>query len=215
VGPGVSRLTPRRRDELDPAGQALWDLVVGPAAGRLVGADGALAGPFNAWVQAPALGRAAVELGQALWTETSLPAPLVEVAIVTVAAHWQVEYEWWAHARRAQRHGVDEVVLEAIAAGTPPPADHPDERLVHAAVSDLLATGRLGPAAFAATVDRFGEVGAVELVTLVGYYAMVSFTLSAFDVPLPPGVAARWPRDTTSVGPGSARPGAPGDGTGR
>ncbi len=32
----------------------------------------------------------------------------------------------------------------------------------------------------------------VELVTLCGYYTLISFTLDAFDVPLPLGAKARW-----------------------
>ena len=38
-----------------------------------------------------------------------------------------------------------------------------------------------------------GDRGIVELVTLCGYYSLVSFTLNAFDVPLPPGETLTWP----------------------
>jgi len=33
----------------------------------------------------------------------------------------------------------------------------------------------------------------VELVTLCGYYTLISFLLNAFDVQLPEGTAPRWP----------------------
>jgi hypothetical protein len=32
----------------------------------------------------------------------------------------------------------------------------------------------------------------VELVSLCGYYTLVSFTLNAFEVPLPAGIAPTW-----------------------
>ena len=32
----------------------------------------------------------------------------------------------------------------------------------------------------------------VELVSLCGYYTLISFLLNAFDVPLPPGAAPMW-----------------------
>jgi len=32
----------------------------------------------------------------------------------------------------------------------------------------------------------------MELVSLCGYYCLVSFILNAFEVPLPPGVAGWW-----------------------
>jgi hypothetical protein len=45
----------------------------------------------------------------------------------------------------------------------------------------------------------------VELVTLCGYYTLVSFLLNAFDVPLPPGAVAQW----AHTGPPQNRRSAP------
>ena len=42
----------------------------------------------------------------------------------------------------------------------------------------------------AARVERRGKRGLVELVTLVGYYCLVSLTLNAFELGLPEGRAA-------------------------
>jgi 4-carboxymuconolactone decarboxylase len=39
-----------------------------------------------------------------------------------------------------------------------------------------------------------GWPAVVELVALVGFYCMVSFTLNAFEVELPEGVSPIWPR---------------------
>ena len=47
----------------------------------------------------------------------------------------------------------------------------------------ILAVGAKWMAARA----HLGDGGLVELVTLVGYYTLVSFTLNAFEVPLPAG----------------------------
>ena len=38
----------------------------------------------------------------------------------------------------------------------------------------------------------FGIHAAAELMQLVGLYCMVSVTLNAFDVPLPPGAEPKW-----------------------
>ena len=43
--------------------------------------------------------------------------------------------------------------------------------------------------------DLLGDRGVVEIVTLCGYYTLVSFTLNAFDVALPPGEAPTWPAE--------------------
>ena len=38
-----------------------------------------------------------------------------------------------------------------------------------------------------------GERGVVDLVGIIGYYALVSMTLNAFEMPLPNGVAPPFP----------------------
>jgi 4-carboxymuconolactone decarboxylase len=89
----VTRLSPLRRDELDLAGQDVWDKVVGTRSGQLVGADGALVGPFNAFVHAPDVGRRLASLGAVLRFGTSIERRLSEVAIITVGARWKAEFE--------------------------------------------------------------------------------------------------------------------------
>jgi hypothetical protein len=39
-----------------------------------------------------------------------------------------------------------------------------------------------------------GDAGMVELVSLCGYYTLISFLLNALAVPLPPGTAPMWAR---------------------
>jgi 4-carboxymuconolactone decarboxylase len=188
----MSRLPGLRRDQLSPDGQAVWDAIVGTRGGRLVTADGTLAGPFNAFVHAPNVGRGLTDLGATVRFGTSVERRLTEVAIITVGARWRAEFEWWAHARMAREHGVAEAVIEAIRRGDEPPFDAGDERIVHAVASELARSGRVGDASYAAARDLLGDAGLVELVTLCGYYTLISFVLNAFDVPIPPGAAPAW-----------------------
>ena len=149
-------------------------------------------GPFNAWVTAPAIGGRLAELGAALRFESSVERRLLEVAIITVGARWHAEFEWWAHSRMAVRHGVSQDAVDAIARGaTPPLLD--DERVVHAVARQLVDNGRVDRATYDAAHELLGDRGIVELVTLCGYYTLVSFTLNAFDVPLPAGEEPTWP----------------------
>jgi 4-carboxymuconolactone decarboxylase len=37
-----------------------------------------------------------------------------------------------------------------------------------------------------------GDAGMVELVSLCGYYTLISYLLNAFTVPLPPGTTPMW-----------------------
>jgi len=68
-----------------------------------------------------------------------------------------------------------------------------DERIVHNVASQLVQRGRVDDATYKAAHELLGDRGIVELITLCGYYTLVSFTLNAFEVPLPPGKARQWP----------------------
>ena len=57
----------------------------------------------------------------------------------------------------------------------------------HDFTAALLEPGWVDPASYDAARAHLGDGGLVELVTLVGYYTLVSFTLNAFEVPLPGG----------------------------
>jgi 4-carboxymuconolactone decarboxylase len=189
----MSRLRYVRREELDPGGQEVWDRTVESRGHSLINEQGGLIGPFNAIVQAPVIGGRVAELGRVLRFETSIERRLLEVAIITVGAHWKAEFEWWAHARLAREHGVPEKVVAAIGRGGDPPFESEDERAIYTTVRQLVATGRVDDVAYLAARDLLGDEGLVELVALCGYYTLVSFVLNAFAVPLPPDVSPTWP----------------------
>jgi 4-carboxymuconolactone decarboxylase len=138
------------------------------------------------------VGQRLVDLGGALRFRTSIDRRLLELAIITTGARWKSEFEWWAHSRMARQHGVADDVIAAIAAGETPAFEHDDERVVHAVATQLHERGRLDDDTYRAAHDLLGDRGMVELVSLCGYYTLVSFTLNAFEVPLPAGETRTW-----------------------
>lgn len=195
----MSRLSPLRHDDLDPARRELWNSIAGTRGAELTDADGGLSGPFNAFLHAPAVGEHLTGLGHTLRYGTSIERRLTEVAILTVGARWQAEFEWWAHTKMARRHGVSDTVIEAIRRGEDPAFEADDERAVHEVARQLASTGRISQDAYDAAHRLLGDTGLVELVTLCGYYTLISFLLNGFDVPLPPGESPAW--DASSSGP--------------
>ena len=191
----MSRLPPLRRDELSPDGQELWDSIVEGRGQQLVTAGGGLAGPFNAFVHEPEVGWRVSSLGQRLRFGTSIERRLSELAIITVGARWQAEFEWWAHARMAREHGVADDIVDAIGRGEDPPITASDERAIYTAARQLSRTGRLDADAYAGAHLLLGDAGMVELVSLCGYYTLISFLLNAFEVPLPPDAKPMWTPD--------------------
>jgi len=72
---------------------------------------GELRGPFNAYLYSPVIGEAAQRLGEAVRFESSIPPKLRELAILTVAAKWKAQYEWWAHESIGRQQGMCSVSL--------------------------------------------------------------------------------------------------------
>ena len=190
----MTRLTSLQQDQLDERGAALWDGIIGPRGDSLVNEEGGLHGPFNAWLHAPAIGKNLSKLGSFLRFEMSLDRRLIELAIITVGARWESEFEWYAHSTMALEAGVDQSTIDAIGAGEAPPLTLDDERVVYAVAHQLVRDGRLNEATYIAAAELLGESQMVELVSLCGYYTLISFTLNAFEVPLPSGATEKWPK---------------------
>jgi 4-carboxymuconolactone decarboxylase len=187
----MTRLPSLQRDQLDEEGRASWDSIV-ETRPNIQAEDGGLMGPFNPWVTAPGIGAKLADLGASLRFQSSIERRLLEVAIITVGAHWRAEFEWWAHSRMARHHGVAPAVIEAIAGGDFPEFERDDERVVYTVARELVESGRIDQSTFDAARQLLGDRGIVELVTLCGYYTLVSFTLNGFDVALPPGETPTW-----------------------
>ena len=148
--------------------------------------SGALRGPFNAWLHTPETGGAAQALGVKLRFESSLSGALREAAILTVAKHWRSQYEWWAHEQIALKEGMTPDEIAAIKRGEAP-AGNPDLGAVQKFVAELMQTGDVSDETYADTHGRIGNQGMADLVTLAGYYAMISANLNVFRVSVPDG----------------------------
>ena len=92
----------------------------------------------------------------------------------------------------AREHGVAEAVVDAIGRGEDPPFEAADERAVYAVARELGQSGRLDQGTYDAAHRFLGDAGMVELVSLCGYYTLISYLLNAFTVPLPPGTTPMW-----------------------
>ncbi len=191
----MSRLPNLSHDELSAQGQEVWQRIVASRGASALDASGGLAGPFNTFVQAPHIGGHLSDLGGVLRFATSLERRLAEIAIITVAARWQAEFEWWAHAPMAREQGVSAAAIAAIARGEEPGFGSSAERAVYAVASQLTRTGQLDQDTYDAAHRLLGDEGMVELVALCGYYTLVSYLLNAFAVPLPEGAVPSWPAD--------------------
>ena len=64
---------------------------------------------------------------------------------------------------------------------------------IYAFVKELYAKRRVSTPTYNRVKKFLGDAGTVELVGILGYYAMVSMTLNTFQAPLPEGVKPAFP----------------------
>lgn len=144
-------------------------------------------GPFAVWLHAPEFGDLAQQLGAHCRYRTALAPRLSEFAILVTARLWRAQFEWYAHAAIAEKAGVKPQTIRDIKAGRAPKSAPRDERAIHEFVKELYKTRRVSARTYGRVQAILGDAATVELVGLLGYYALVAMTLNAFCVPLPPG----------------------------
>jgi 4-carboxymuconolactone decarboxylase len=153
------------------------------------GLRGKVPAPMIAWLRNPELARRTQRLGELLRYETTIEPHLSEMAILVCARHWTAHLEWTAHKALALKNGLDPQVAADIAARRVPNLGDGRARAVYDVAATLLTTGRLSDALYARAIEMLGEPGLVELVTIVGYYCLASFTLNTFQLGIPEAIA--------------------------
>lgn len=148
----------------------------------LAGPRGNLDGPFLGWIHSPELADHAQKLGAFCRYDTGLPLRLSELAILVTAARWQAQAEWHIHYPIALQAGVPAELAEAIRCGRTPRFEQADDELIYTFVTELYESKRVSDAVFNAARERFGHVVVVNLVGLLGYYALVAMTLNVFQM---------------------------------
>jgi 4-carboxymuconolactone decarboxylase len=161
-------------DASDEQKAVLHDILSGPR--------GSLDGPFLGWIHSPALAGHAQRLGAFCRYETGLPLRLSELAILVTASRWRSQGEWHIHCPIASAAGLPASVAEAIRVQSPPVFDSADDALVYDFATELYEFRRVSDQVFDAAVERFGLEVVMNLVGLLGYYALVAMTLNTFDM---------------------------------
>ena len=167
--PDASQMTPEQR--------AIPD--------SIVSTRGNLEGPFLAWLHSPGLAAPAEQLGAFCRYGTSLSLQESELLILCVAAHHACVGERQIHEPIALRAGLPQAAVDAIRAGEQPAFDDARLVLLHQLATQLLRTNRIDADAFAAARSSLGDKALVEMVGIIGYYALVAHTLNAFEMAKP------------------------------
>jgi 4-carboxymuconolactone decarboxylase len=189
------RLPPIPPEELSAEQKALYeDMKAGVSAKynafTTIRSDGAMLGPWNAWLHQP-------EVGGAFWTVTKamtafkiLPDSVRQIVILTTGARFKSSYEVYAHAAVARaRDEISASRLATLAAGQRPSDLSEPEGAAYDVAAALLSGGPLPEPTYQQALAFFGQTGLNELIYLVGHYCFVSTTLNGFAIDVPEGRA--------------------------
>jgi 4-carboxymuconolactone decarboxylase len=154
------------------------------------GPCGLVAGSLAIWLHRPELAAHAQALGRYCRYDGALPPRLSELAILTIARIWGADYEWHAHKPPALEAGLSPAIVEAIRTGADPVFAQEDEEIVHAFARAAHVDRAVPDALYHRAVAALGEGGVVDLVAILGHYALISLTLNISRVS-PPADAPR------------------------
>jgi len=168
------RLSTLSIEELTPAQRNAWDVIAGTR-GRVIG-------PYQVLLQRPDLAIAVANLGTELRFKGTLPGADRELAILSVGSEWGARFEWSTHEPIARKEGVDPAAIAALQNGTPIDALAPRAQLVVRIARALCRDHTVDDALYARALAEFGEPMLVELITLVGFYCLISCVLDGFAV---------------------------------
>jgi len=180
---GAERLPMPPQDQLRADQQAAAQaLIQGPRKG--------VYGPFLPLLRSPTLLARVASVGEYLRFDSVLEPRIRELATCVAARHVSNQFEWVMHAPLAVKAGVAEEAIEALRQGARPRSLAADEQDALDFAQELLATHGISDPTYAAALARWGEQGVVELTTLVGYFAMVSWLMNVARTPAQAGLDA-------------------------
>jgi len=175
------------QDRLPPISTAELTEQQAQAVAEFKAARGQVTGPWIALLRSPELMKRTKGLSDYLRFESILPGYLREFVILMTARQWGQNYEWNAHYTIAMDEGLSPDIARAIAEGRRPPGMVREEEILYQLCMELQRNHSVSDATYEQALERFGEQGVVEIVSLAGYYTMISMILNTSRAPLPAG----------------------------
>jgi alkylhydroperoxidase family enzyme len=120
-------------------------------------------------------------------SSSTLPRRTRELAILRVAWRHRSKYEWAQHLTIARRAGVSADEVDQVRGAAPATGL---AALMITAVDELTGGATLSEKTYEALAGELGERQLLDLVFLVGTYALLSAAFNAFQLELDPGLTA-------------------------
>ena len=183
------RLPLPKREELDEAGQRIYDSLVDPKGETIRG----LRGPGGILLHSPELSQYTRPLNHYLRREAGLGGRVRELAILTTARELDSQFEWAAHEPEAIAEGISPEIIDTIKHRRDTSGLDEADAIVIEIGREIFGARKVASATFARSFRQFGRRGLVNLVALMGNYAGTAAMLTAFDMQLDPSQAPPLP----------------------
>ena len=171
----MARLSTPNRNELDEDQQVVYEAIASGPRGEVVG-------PLGVWRHRAALADKAQQLGQYCRYDSSLEPRLSELAILVTARIWDAGFEWDSHEPPARAAGLADNIINALAKDKEPEFDHADESVVYRVSRRLNIDRKISDELYQEAERLLGKERLVDLIGVLGYYALISMTIKAFEV---------------------------------
>jgi 4-carboxymuconolactone decarboxylase len=146
---------------------------------------GGVEGPFVPLVYVPGILDRMQNLGEFCRFHSSVPAKLRELAIMVTARYLTAQIEFYVHAIEAREFGLDEEIIQAVAANRVPETMAEDEAATYAFCSALHNTGTVPDDVFDRMEALIGKAGIIDLIATCGYYGALGLVLNTTQTPVP------------------------------
>jgi 4-carboxymuconolactone decarboxylase len=185
--PDLPELTPRQQEISD----------------KIAAKRGATRGPFLIWLRSPELAEKVDELGAYCRFGSQINERLRELSLLIAARHFDAQYSWNAHHKKAIDAGVTAESIKELANDEVPHFAHSDEQLLYTLSTQILRDHFVDQGTFDAALAEWGEGGLVDVIGCLGNFSMLAMLLNTFQVDLKPGDEPpfRDIRDFTKVTP--------------
>ena len=177
----MTRVPYATREQMDTAGQAVWD--------EIETSRGGVARNYAALLNNPQAAGSMAHLGGYARYEAPLDPRIKALAVLTAAREAHGHYVWTANQGNAKEAGLSDEILAAIREYRAPAGFDSQDATVVQFVLELLRQHRISDATFEAMRGLVGDSGVIDVLVVSGYYHTLAHCLQALEVDLPEGTA--------------------------
>ena len=178
----MTRVPYATRENMDAAGQAVWD--------EIETSRGGVARNYAALLNNPQASAAMAGLGGYARYETPLDPRIKALAVLTAAREACGHYVWTVNQSAAKAAGLSDEVIAAIREYRAPTGLDENDASIVQFMLEILRQHRVSDATFEEVRAMVGDAGVVDILVVTGYYHTLAHCLQALDVDLPDGMAS-------------------------